>query len=360
MATYYTIQTWIGGMLDSETFNLYETFDEACDTIEGYMKAYVDFEESYLEKIKPNREEKRKNIESWNRVAYLKMPSGDMKYITKLTVVPNKKETIREIPNLTEIARLLQGDMYKFKKVSVVEEAENCSYNVKYYPQDDDTLAYFLSLILAEHRNQHVLLHLHKLADTNRYMIYMAVRDMPKKYVYQYYVRNDEQTEMKASPKYETFDEICDVLDKKLRELHGEDWQPRMTRDEYKKYMDDHTACAISYDFFKTDTYVLFWTEVEETPKKYMAVRNTETSADEEDKYLEANFEEVFKRSREVKYLNGRPVRNTWYDPVKKWAYQVYFSEGEKPQTFYDLESRNIKTIDFFKTDSNVLFRQEA
>ncbi len=263
MATYYTIQTWIGGMLDSETFNLYETFDEACDTIEGYMKAYVDFEESYLEKIKPNREEKRKNIESWNRVAYLKMPSGDMKYITKLTVVPNKKETIREIPNLTEIARLLQGDMYKFKKVSVVEEAENCSYNVKYYPQDDDTLAYFLSLILAEHRNQHVLLHLHKLADTNRYMIYMAVR-------------------------------------------------------------------------------------------------NAETSADEEDKYLEANFEEVFKRSREVKYLNGRPVRNTWYDPVKTWAYQVYFSEGEKPHTFYDLESRNIKTIDFFKTDSNVLYRMEV
>jgi ribosome-associated translation inhibitor RaiA len=87
-------------------------------------------------------------------------------------------------------------------------------------------------------------------------------KEKPKKYVYQYYVRNNEQTEMKASPKYESFDEICNVLDKKLRELHGEDWQPRMTRDEYKKYMDDHTACAISYDFFKNDKYVLFWMEV--------------------------------------------------------------------------------------------------
>lgn len=64
---------------------------------------------------------------------------------------------------------------------------------------------------------------------------------------------------------YLTFDEVCDVLDKKLRELHesiGSYWEPRMTRDEYKKYMDDHTACAISYDFFKTDTYVLYRMEV--------------------------------------------------------------------------------------------------
>lgn len=179
-----------------------------------------------------------------------------------LFTLPYRMETIREIPNLTEIARLLQGDMYKFKKVSVVEETDNCSYNVKYYPQDDDTLAYFLSLILAEHRNQHVLLHLHKLADTNRYMIYMAVRDISKKYVYQYFVRNNERKVAKSSPNYQTFDEVCDALDKELRTLHGEDWQPRMTREEYKKYMDDHTDCAISYDFFKNDTYVLFWTEV--------------------------------------------------------------------------------------------------
>lgn len=166
-------------------------------------------------------------------------------------------EQIREIPNLTEIARLLQGDMYKFKKVSVVDEAENCSYNVKYYPQDDDTLAYFLSLILQEHRDQHILLNLHKM-HTGRYQIYMAVRDLEKKYVYQYFVRNNEQT---TSPKYETFDEVCDVLDKELRKLHGESWQPRMTREQYKNYMGDD-AYAISYDFYKTDTYVLFRTEV--------------------------------------------------------------------------------------------------
>lgn len=79
-----------------------------------------------------------------------------------------------------------------------------------------------------------------------------------KKYVYQYFVRNNEQT---TSPKYETFDEVCDVLDKELRKLHGENWQPRMTREQYKNYMGDDTY-AISYDFYKTDTYVLFRTEV--------------------------------------------------------------------------------------------------
>ena len=82
-----------------------------------------------------------------------------------------------------------------------------------------------------------------------------------KKYVYQYFVRNNEQTEMKSSPKYETFDEVCDVLDKELRNLHGENWQPRMTREQYKNYMGDD-AFAISYDFYKSDTYVLYRTEV--------------------------------------------------------------------------------------------------
>lgn len=82
-----------------------------------------------------------------------------------------------------------------------------------------------------------------------------------KKYVYQYFVRNNEQTEMKSSQKYETFDEVCDVLNTELRKLHGESWEPRMTREQYKNYMGDD-AYAISYDFYKTDTYVLFRTEV--------------------------------------------------------------------------------------------------
>lgn len=87
-------------------------------------------------------------------------------------------ESAQEVPNLTEIARLLQKQ-YMFKNVSVAEESiSNCSYNVRYYPQDIDTITYFLSLILNEHRNQKVLLHLHKLDDTNRYVIYMAVREM--------------------------------------------------------------------------------------------------------------------------------------------------------------------------------------
>lgn len=100
--------------------------------------------------------------------------------------------------------------------------------------------------------------------DTRIYINQMKVvpkKKETKKYVYQYFVRNNEQTEMKSSPKYETFDEVCDVLDKELRKLHGESWQPRMTREQYKNYMGDD-AYAISYDFYKTDTYVLIRTEV--------------------------------------------------------------------------------------------------
>lgn len=166
MTTYYTIQTWRNRAYEWETFNLYETFDEACDTIEGYMKAYTDFDESEFEKIKPNREEKLKNIESWNRVAYLKMPNGEEKYIAKMKVVP-KKQTYEEL---------------------------DCS---------------------------------------------------------------------------------------------------------------------------------------------------------EQDAHLETHFDEIFKRSKKVKTLNGRLVRNTWYDPTTRWVYQVYFSEGEKPHTFYDPESNHIRTIEF-------------
>ena len=172
MATYYTIQTWRNRAYEWETFNLYETFDEACDTIEGYMKAYEDFDESEFEKIKPNREEKRKNIESWNRIAYLTIPNGEEKHIVRMKVVPKKQK--------------------------------------------------------------------------------------PKKYVYQYFVRNNEQT---TSPKYETFDEVCDVLDKELRKLHGEDWRPRMTREERKNIMEFFALSPI-YFYYKTDMYILFRTEV--------------------------------------------------------------------------------------------------
>ena len=229
---------------------LWENYDDMCDELDRWLRGLTGRD------VKPDRSQIPCLYPCASMVYHKE--DGCEAHITRMHVVSNKKETIREIPDLTEIARLLQGDMYKFKKVSVVEEADNCSYNVKYYPQDDDTLAYFLSLILAEHRNQHILLHLHKLADTNRYMIYMAVRDleMPK-YVYQYYVRNDKQEETKTSVMYLTFDGVCDALDKELRNLHGEDWQPRMTREQYKNYMGDD-AYAISYDFFKTDTYVLY------------------------------------------------------------------------------------------------------
>lgn len=150
---------------------IYEDFNDACDALEEDVRKFdphfVPFDRDALYKM----EDKSKVYHTIGNLHRLSLE--------EVKVVPKKsiQEGIREIPNLNEIARLLQGPIYQFKNVSVVEEANNCSYNVKYYPQDDDTLAYFLSLILADHRNEHILLHLHKLEDTNRYMIYMAVRE---------------------------------------------------------------------------------------------------------------------------------------------------------------------------------------
>ena len=112
MTTYYAIQTWRNRAYEWETFNLYETFDEACDTIEGYMKAYAEFDESEFEKIKPNREEKLKNIESWNRVAYLKMPNGEEKYIAKMKVVPKKETTVYTYTATSRSQRVMVSQDY--------------------------------------------------------------------------------------------------------------------------------------------------------------------------------------------------------------------------------------------------------
>ena len=245
-----------------EDNKIYEDINDACDALDELIRK---FDTSF---VSPYRNELIDIPENLNNVFVYHMIGDTFFEILRRKIVPKKKkEEIREIPNLEEIARLLQKD-YKFKKVSVVEDISNCSYNVKYYPQDDDTITYFLSLILEEHCKAHVLLSLHKEVELDRYVIYMAVKELEtsKKYVYQYYVRNnvrnDEQTEMKSSPKYQTFDEACDAMDKKLRELHGENWQPRMNREQCKNYIGDDDVYAISYDFFKTDTYVLFRTEV--------------------------------------------------------------------------------------------------
>lgn len=178
-------------------------------------------------------------------------------------------EEIQEIPDLTEIARLLEKD-YKFKKVSVVEETSNCSYNVKYYPQDIDTATYFLSLILQEHRDQHVLLNLHKM-HTGRYQIYMAVRDLEKKYVYQYFVEKETRgtvVSLNGSEKYSSLDEMLDVLQPEVVRFHldmrARNWAP-YSRQTIREYMernkrmiynrvDDDDEGRITYAIHKYET----------------------------------------------------------------------------------------------------------
>ena len=244
MATYYTIQTWKGEMLDSETFNLYETFDEACDTIEGYVRAYEDFDESYLEKIKSNREEKRKNIESWNRVAYLKMLSGEMKYITRMTVIPKKPDTV----DCDEQDRYLEENFEEvFGRSKKVKTLNGRPVRNLWY---DPTTRWAYQVYFSEGEKPQTFYD----PESN---IINAI-EFEKKYVYQYFVRNNEQT---TSPKYETFDGVCDAIDKELRKLHGEDWRPRMTREERKNIMEFFALSPI-YFYYKTDMYILFRMEV--------------------------------------------------------------------------------------------------
>lgn len=159
----------------------------------------------------------------------------------------NDKRLYEDFDELCDVADEIltkrNGNFVKPDRKAIKEELNNRPDRAVWYAHKNDKRTYGTAICIHQ-------------------MTVVPKKLKQKKYVYQYYVRNDEQTEMKASPKYESFDEVCDVLDNELRKRHGSHWEPRMTREEYKKYMDDHTACAISYDFFKTDTYVLFWTEV--------------------------------------------------------------------------------------------------
>ena len=243
---------------------IYEDINDACDALDKLIRNY---DTSF---VSPYRSDLIDIPEHLNNVFVYHM-IGDMFFgILRRKIVPKKKkEEIREIPNLEEIASLLQKD-YKFKKVSVVEEISNCPYNVKYYPQDDDTITYFLSLILKEHCNEHVLLNLHKEVYLDRYVIYMAVRELEtsKKHIYKYVVKNSEKGIVSTSTTYTSFDDVCDAMDKQLDYSHDSigkpNWKPRMTREEYRKYMGYHTATT--YDFFEdgatTDTYILNQKEV--------------------------------------------------------------------------------------------------
>jgi hypothetical protein len=70
-------------------YNLYETFDDVCDALEEERKIRVDYDE----KIKPNREEKLKEIQDWHNVLYYSAPNGDRFIIVKMNVIPKKPTT---------------------------------------------------------------------------------------------------------------------------------------------------------------------------------------------------------------------------------------------------------------------------
>jgi hypothetical protein len=280
MATFYSIHAYdqeskyFRGEDRINDGKLYTTFEKACDMIERKIQSHIEFFNSGEENQvfqPPNREEMKKRMGGFKYVHYYETMAGWLWVIQKWDVEEEKKkETIREIPDLKEIARLLQGGIYNFKKVSVVEEAENCSYNVRYYPQDDDTITYFLSLILEKHRNDHVLLKLHKEANLNRYVIYMAV-ETSKKYLYKYFVEKEIRgtvVAVRCSLTYSSLDEMLDILEPKVVMIHlnmwARNWVPynRRTIREYMERnkrmiynrVDDDDEGTITYAIHKYET----------------------------------------------------------------------------------------------------------
>ena len=84
--------------------NLYETFDDVCDALEEERKIRVDYDE----KIKPNREEKLKEIQDWHNVLYYSAPNRDRFIIVKMNVIP-KKITYEEQVNRLNFVKLDSG-----------------------------------------------------------------------------------------------------------------------------------------------------------------------------------------------------------------------------------------------------------
>ena len=142
---------------------------------------------------------------------------------------------------------------------------------------------------------------------------------------------------------YESFDDACDAMDEEIRNYH------EYTFSEYKK-----PNCEEKFKQIQERGYAVYHRSTREhefiiKTMKVVPKKDTyeELDCSEQDKHLETHFDEIFKRSKKATTLNGRPVRNLWYDPTTRWAYQVYFQEGEKPQTFYDPESNIIHAIEF-------------
>ena len=73
----------------SDCHNLYETFDDACDSIEEEIKAYSLHSYEDFQKNRPNRKEKLKVLEESDIVTYWVL--GDELCIAKMKIVPKKK-----------------------------------------------------------------------------------------------------------------------------------------------------------------------------------------------------------------------------------------------------------------------------
>ena len=164
-------------------------------------------------------------------------------------------------------------------------------------------------------------------------------------YYYKFEIWESGELDTKSNTLYEDFDDVCDAVEQIMHQRVENFVKPE--REHIKKRLGS-TDQELYYQL-KDEVRATYGTEIYIKRMTVVPKKQTyeELDCSEQDAHLETHFDEIFKRSKKVKTLNGRLVRNTWYDPTTRWVYQVYFSEGEKPHTFYDPESNHIRTIEF-------------
>lgn len=244
MTTYYSYKVTNNGEQEVgvEYMKLWENYDDMCDELDKWVGGLTGKD------VKPDRS-KIPCLYPCASMVYHK-EDGCEAHITRMQVVP-KKKTYEELDCSEQDAHLETHFDEIFKRSKKVETLNGTRehnmwydpltrwvYNA-YFPEDEEPQTFYSP-------------------ESERIKTIEFVE--PKKYVYHYFRFNSYHGIQKSSQKYSSFDEACDALEKELRELHGEGWEPRMPREEFRKYMGDYPAST--YDFYKTDTYVLNRTEV--------------------------------------------------------------------------------------------------
>ena len=114
-------------------------------------------------------------------------------------------------------------------------------------------------------------------------------------YYYKFEIWESGELDTKYNTLYEDFDDVCDAVEQIMHQRVENFVKPE--REHIKKRLGS-TDQELYYQL-KDEVRATYGTEI----------------------YIKRMTVEIFKRSKKVKTLNGRLVRNTWYDPTTRWVY---------------------------------------